>query len=66
MILRNLILNIEYSKKDDFESLMYILSHLIKGSLPWESVQSRPPNFMEIMIPKMNTPPSELFGGLPN
>ncbi len=35
---------IQPSRKDDFESVMYVLLHLFKGELPWSQIFSEVKN----------------------
>ena len=48
-------------KKDDMESLIYVLIYLYKGSVPWQFVEvKRDDNFVNIMNYKRLTPTEEL------
>ena len=60
----------EQSRRDDLESLGYILIYLIKKTLPWISIENSNINKIEkyrkVRDLKMSTLPEELCSGLPN
>ena len=58
---------LEPSRRDDLESVGYLLSYFLNGSLPWQGVQDSPtrPKRTKILNIKINTPVSELFRGFP-
>jgi serine/threonine protein kinase len=60
-------LGIEQSRRDDLESLMYVLIYLMKGQLPWQGLQARTrkEKYDRIMEVKMNTPLNVLCASLP-
>mmetsp|Transcript_9534 Transcript_9534/g.18513 ORF Transcript_9534/g.18513 Transcript_9534/m.18513 type:complete len:337 (+) Transcript_9534:967-1977(+) len=60
-------LGIEQARRDDMESLGYVLIYLLKGSLPWQGLQARTrkEKYDNIMQVKMNIVLSELCSGLP-
>ena len=55
----------KYVKKDDLESMMYVLSHLAVGSLPWKHLtkSNEQLGLMEIM--KQQTKGQQLFPEMP-
>lgn len=60
-------LGIEQSRRDDLESIGYLLIYFLKGSLPWQNFKSQNKNEKYKLIAdcKMNTPIEELCKGLP-
>lgn len=61
-------LGVEASRRDDLESLTYVLIYLFKGSLPWQGLQCahRKEKFHAISAKKLNTPIGELCSGMPS
>ena len=57
----------EQGRKDDLESIGYILIYFIKGSLPWQSIVSNNKNekFMKILEKKLTISYDELCSNLP-
>ncbi|CCW64364.1 unnamed protein product [Phytomonas sp. EM1] len=57
----------EQSRRDDLESIGYVLVYLLKGSLPWQGLQDQDRHFKSIKIgeKKIATSPEELCKGLP-
>jgi serine/threonine protein kinase len=60
-------LGIEPSRRDDLESLAYILIYFLKGSLPWQSMQgkTKKEKYDSIMKKKMATKSEDLCAGIP-
>lgn len=61
-------IGIEQARRDDLESLMYVLIYLMKGQLPWQGLQARnrKEKYDRIMEVKMNTQLSVLCTDLPS
>jgi len=61
-------LGIEQSRRDDLESIGYVLIYFLRGNLPWEKLeaQSKLEKFRKIMETKINTPIDELCRGYPD
>lgn len=59
--------NVELSRRDDLESIGFILVYLFKGKLPWQglNVPKGSSHNTEIMLTKMNTPFKTMCQGLP-
>ena len=57
----NALLGIRLTRRDDLESLAYVLIYLMQGSLPWQSRKST----TEILDMRMAITPSALCEGLP-
>lgn len=56
----------EQSRRDDLESLAYILLYFLRGSLPWQGLKSSPEEkFDRIKDKKMSIPVDVLCSGLP-
>ena len=57
----------EQCKKDDLESLAYIMVYFIKGELPWQNIKakSRKEKYSKIYQMKKKTVPNELTNFLP-
>lgn len=57
----------EQSRRDDLESLMYILIYLSKGQLPWMGIKAsdKRKKYELIAMKKMNATSNELFKNLP-
>lgn len=60
-------LGIEQSRRDDMESLGYLLVYLCKGSLPWQGIQANSKKQKQdpILQKKLLTPTKDLCYGLP-
>ena len=60
-------LGIEQSRRDDLESMMFVLIYLLKGSLPWQNLKAREHSDKYKMIKecKYNTSPEMICSGLP-
>lgn len=61
----NAHLGIEQSRRDDIESIGYVLVYLILGRLPWQSKQEKGKQPAKIMEKKLITPPEILCRKLP-
>ena len=61
-------LGCEQSRRDDLESLAYILIYLGTGTLPWKGLKTKGKDekYSKILSIKMNTKNDELLKGLPN
>lgn len=64
---RNSHAGYEQSRRDDLESMMYILIYFLKGKLPWQSFRgkNRKEKFRRIYQCKADTTEEELCSGLP-
>ena len=57
----------EQSRRDDLESLMYVLIYFAKGSLPWQGLeQSKKSKYGKVRTVKKNTSAAKLCAGLPS
>ena len=63
----NTHLGIEQSRRDDLESLGYVLIYFCRGSLPWQGLKAgtKRQKYDRIMEKKMSTPAEILGRGLP-
>ena len=63
----NTHIGVEQSRRDDIESLIYVLTYFAKGSLPWQGLKSSNEHskFTMIMECKMSTPIEYLCKGIP-
>jgi serine/threonine protein kinase len=63
----NAHLGIQLSRRDDLESLGYVLIYLYKGFLPWQGLKGRnkAEKHQQIYLKKMKTTPEELCSVLP-
>lgn len=63
----NTHLGIEPSRRDDLESLGYVLLYLLRGSLPWQGLKAdtKAKKYERVMLKKMETTASVLCDGLP-
>ena len=61
-------LGIEQSRRDDLESVGYVLVYFLKGSLPWQGLKAKNANkkYRLIMERKQSVPISQLCQGLPS
>ncbi|KAK6203309.1 casein kinase I isoform delta [Scheffersomyces amazonensis] len=64
----NTHLGIEQSRRDDLESLGYVLIYFCRGSLPWQGLKAatKRQKYDRIMEKKMTTPNNVLTKGLPS
>ena len=58
---------LEQSRRDDMESLAYVILFFFKGKLPWQGLKCKDKNekYAKIKEMKMNIPPEKLFEGFP-
>ncbi|XP_067937492.1 casein kinase I-like isoform X2 [Watersipora subatra] len=64
----NTHLGIEQSRRDDMESLGYVLMYFLRGSLPWQGLKAatKRQKYERISEKKMATPIEELSKGFPS
>jgi len=60
-------LGIEQSRRDDLESIGYMMIYLFKGELPWMGVVARNKNdkYQKIKLKKLDTSVDNLCNNLP-
>ena len=58
---------LEQSRRDDLESIGYILVFFLRGNLPWQDLEALndAERFKKILESKLNTPIDELCKGFP-
>ena len=54
-----------YYKKDDLESLMYVLCYMATGNLPWKNLKPTEPGLEKMMKIKVKISPYDLFATMP-
>eukprot|EP01029_Cantina_marsupialis_P026388 TRINITY_DN708_c0_g1_i1.p1 TRINITY_DN708_c0_g1~~TRINITY_DN708_c0_g1_i1.p1 ORF type:complete len:406 (-),score=92.87 TRINITY_DN708_c0_g1_i1:476-1693(-) len=61
-------LGYEQGRKDDLESLGYVLVYMLKGSLPWQGLKAKTPKekYRKILDKKTGIPLRDLCDGLPS
>lgn len=64
----NTHLGVEPSRRDDLESLGYVLLYLLRGSLPWQGLKAdtKAKKYERVMLKKMETTTTVLCDGFPN
>lgn len=63
----NMHMGVENSRRDDLESLGYVLIFFLKGKLPWQGIRTAPNlRAKAIAQKKIKTSLGELCSGLPN
>ena len=64
----NTHLGVEQARRDDLESLAYVLMYFLRGSLPWQGLKAatKKQKYDRIMEKKMTTPTDLLCRGFPN
>ena len=62
----NTHLGIEQSRRDDIESIGYLLIFFLKGSLPWQGLKDVNDKYTKIMEKKLQIPTEVLCYGLPD
>jgi casein kinase I family protein HRR25 len=62
----NTHLGIEQSRRDDLESIGYVIIYFMKGSLPWQGIKGIGDKFTKIMDKKLQLPTEVLCKGLPD
>ncbi|KAH7111627.1 kinase-like domain-containing protein [Dactylonectria macrodidyma] len=64
----NTHLGVEQSRRDDMESLGYVMLYFLGGSLPWQGLKAatKKQKYDRIMEKKMTTPTEVLCRGFPN
>jgi len=60
-------LGIEQGRRDDMESIGYVMMYFLKGMLPWQNLKAsnKKDKYERIMEKKLSTPVDELCKGFP-
>lgn len=63
----NTHLGVEQARRDDLESLAYVLMYFLRGALPWQGLKAatKKQKYDRIMEKKMTTPTDQLCRGFP-
>ena len=61
-------MGIEQSRRDDIESIGYVMMYLLRGILPWQNMKAKDTKtkYKMIMQKKISTPAEFLAKGFPN
>ncbi|KAL4491486.1 hypothetical protein ABPG72_008142 [Tetrahymena utriculariae] len=64
----NTHVGLEQSRRDDFESLIYVLVYFIKGRLPWQGIlaETKEKKYEKLKIHKVSITTEKLCEGMPN
>ena len=64
----NALKGYEHSRRDDLESVGYILVYFLKGKLPWQNIKAKTKEekYKKILEKKIEISSKELFEGFPN
>jgi casein kinase 1 len=61
-------MGIEQSRRDDIESIGYVMMYMLRGILPWQNMKAKDTKtkYKLIMEKKISTPAEFLTKGFPN
>ena len=64
----NALMGYDQSRRDDLESIGYVLLYLLRGHLPWQGIdaKTKEEKYAKILYKKEITPPEELCSGYPD
>ena len=64
----NAHMGIEQSRRDDLESVCYVIAHFLRGKLPWQGFQiiNKEEKYRKIFEYKKDQTLEELFNGFPS
>jgi serine/threonine protein kinase len=64
----NALKGYDQSRRDDLESVGYVLAYLLRGSLPWQGiiVKTKEEKYAKILYKKQYITPEQLFNGYPS
>ena len=63
----NALKGYDQSRRDDLESVEYVIAYLLRGNLPWQGIlcKTKEEKYSKILYRKQNIPPEQLFNGFP-
>ena len=64
----NALRGCDQSRRDDLESIGYVVAYLLRGNLPWQGiiVKTKEEKYAKILYRKQNVTSEQLFFGFPN
>ena len=64
----NALKGYDQSRRDDLESVAYVIAYLLRGNLPWQGIlcKTKEEKYSKILYRKQNISPEQLFNGFPN